>query len=70
MPQRSAERSAVRVRWELEESALGKQKQRPDTLLLAGRGKQLLPLKPEDHALERFSERAGVEAERSDCFCV
>lgn len=48
----------------------GEQEQRPGMCLLEGRRDQLLPLKPENHTLKRFSERAGMEAECGDCFCV
>ena len=39
-------------------------------IILESRRNQILPLKPENHAPERFSEWAGVEAERAHCFCV
>ena len=48
----------------------GEQERRPGAWRLESRRNQILPLKPEDRALECFSERAGMEAERSDRFCI
>ena len=51
-------------------SKQGRVRARSGKCRLESRRNQILPLKPENHALERFSEWACVVAKHGSCFCI